>query len=166
MALAVNPNLDRARPNDEEQVFPYLFKRMVVHYLWDEGVMAAPLAVKSGYAHQTARNARPACRAIRKHAPFGRKVVIWEANRQGAKPDFPDPDQSDKQLLLEKAEIVLGNPQEDGRGRGYIFPGNAYYTYILLVPLTQLDELACPMPLGVKGSWKTNRAQFRPIRKG
>lgn len=121
------PSLPTSRGNVavSEAAAPHTEYTVQVFYLRNEGLVQNPVAGPAGTP----------CELVQWSAPYGVKVVVWQAARIGAMPIYPDmdpKDQANEKLLDWKFGPCVPMLMPDGKT--YEFVASGVYVYALRVP--------------------------------
>lgn len=110
--------------------FPYTLYEITTSYPRSTGILQLPVAGEAGDpAH-----------IVQVAAPYGKKLVEWVVERQGAKPELPLPEEDTDEQVLESAGQVFRNSRLLPNGLTRIYRAAGSYTYVLTAPFVEGDD--------------------------
>lgn len=135
LAILAPPPANLFAPENEPH--PYRRYDIQTTYVKDNGTLLMPIAGPPG---------TPAA-VIQVCAPYGRKIVDWTLERQGADPEPPAPtDDPDQGIVLERQEIRPLSKLLMADGLTHVHRMTGQYVYLLTLPQDETGPLQIGSP--------------------
>ena len=129
---------------------PYDYFKVKRRYIWNNGVMALPVAIQSGSDNYPQEDPPPANSRVpsavcRTNSPVGWYVISWAAQRTGKEPKIPDPQQqlpmySAKYNILIYKEIEVETPELVSDSKNHRYRNKGIYVYCMIQPVWGPDD--------------------------
>ncbi len=129
----------------DAQQSPYDYYSCRQRFEWNGGLEQVPVAAPNlpypqGCPLDT-RIQRAPCEVIQTVAAYGRRIVQWTTQRQGAAPFVPSPFPNDYNQILLNATLDLDPPALSEDGQTKYVRASGTYIYACLQPFWLLDNL-------------------------